>query len=94
MPGSVEEQKSLHLDVVPVALAMLKERWEISKYIGFAPVCGKGLEDATHALFDEANNWMRNTGGNMDAFRQKQLVFNTNARNVHAELLGLKESKD
>ncbi len=94
LPGAIEEQKTLHLDVVPLALALQRGRWEISKYAGFAPVSGKGLEDATQALFDEANSWMRNTGGNMDAFRDKQLTFNTNARKVHAELLGIKESKD
>lgn len=93
LPGTAEEQKSFHLDVMPLALALLRGRWEMSKYMGFAQVNGRNLEDAAQALFDEANSWISSKGGNIEAFRQRQLTFNANARKVHAELLGLKDLK-
>ena len=93
VPGSNEQQKSMHLEVVTLMLALQRGRWDMAKYSAFAPASGKGLEEAAQALFDEANNWIKKKGGNVGAFQQKQLTFNINARNVHAELLGLKVSK-
>jgi hypothetical protein len=92
-PGVAEEQKKFHLDVAPIALTLLRGRWEVSKYAAFAPISGKDLEDAAQALFDEASSWLPSLGGNVEAFREKQLTFNTSARKVHAELLGLRDSK-
>jgi hypothetical protein len=93
LPGVVDEQKLFHLNVIPLALALNRGQWEMSKYAGFARVSGKSLEEAAKALFDEANNWISNKGGNINEFLDKQLTFNINARKVHAELLGLKDSK-
>jgi len=92
MPGAVEEQKLLVNEILPLALALNRGCLEMYKFAGFAPISGKGLVEAAESLYEEANSWMQNKGGNVQRSRQKQLTFNTNARNVHAELLGLGDS--
>jgi hypothetical protein len=91
IPGAAEEQKSLYKEIGPLILALNRGCLEMSKFAGFAPINGKGLEDAFQAVLDEANCWMQNSGGNPQLLRQRQLEFNTSARKVHAELLGLKD---
>ncbi len=88
---AVEEQKLLSNEILPLILALNRGCLEMTKFAGFAPVSGKGLEKAAEAILDEANSWMQNSGGNPQLLRQKQLMFNTNARKVHAELLGLQD---
>ncbi len=88
-----EELKLSSSEILPLELALERVRWEISKFAGFAPLNGKRLEEASEALLQEALSWMKNRGGNVQEFRQKQLTFNTNARNVHAELLGFQDKK-
>jgi hypothetical protein len=92
-PGAVDEQKSLHNEILPLAIALNRGCLEIAKFASFAPINGKSLEDAADSLYSEANSWMQNKGGKVQAFRQRQLTFNTTVRNVHAELLGLKDLK-
>ena len=91
--GSSEEQKSMQTEVVTLMLALQRWRWDMPKYSAFAPSSGEALEKAAQSFFDEANSWIKNKGGGVESFQQKQLTFNVNARNVHAELLGLKVSK-
>lgn len=90
---SEEEMKLSSNEILPLELALERVRWEISKFAGFAPLNGKRLEEASEALLQETLSWMRNRGGNVQEFRQKQLTFNTNARNVHAELFGFQGKK-
>ena len=94
IPGAVEEQKLLINEILPLALALNRGCLEMAKFADFAPVNGKSLEEAASSLYAEVNSWMNNKGGNVQNFRQKQLTFNKNVRNVHAELLGLKDSKN
>lgn len=89
IPGAIDEQKKLHLDVLPHFFDLNRWQWELTKYAGFTPDTGQGLEKAADALVDEASSWLKNKGGDVQAFRQKQLAFNENVRRVHAELLGL-----
>jgi hypothetical protein len=89
MPGAVEEQRNLHVEVLPHWLALERYAWEMEKYAAFAPKCGKYVENAASALTDESSSWLKNKGGNIQSFRQKQLRFNTAVRAMHAELLGL-----
>jgi hypothetical protein len=91
---AVEEQALLPNDILPLILALNRGCMEMSKFADFAPLSGRSLEKAAEAILDEANSWMQNKGGNPQVLRQKQLVFNRSARNVHAELLGLKNPKD
>jgi hypothetical protein len=92
-PGAVDEQKLLRNEILPLAIALNRGRLEISKFASFAPISGKGLDEAAESLYAEANNWMKNHGGDVQAFLGKQLAFNTKARKVHAELLGLNNSR-
>jgi hypothetical protein len=92
LPGAADEQKTLHLDLLPYWRDLQRGIWEMPKYAGFAPDAGKGLVDAAEALADEASSWLKNKGGNVQTFRQKQLTFNESVRRVHAELLRLNAS--
>ncbi len=76
-------------EIGPLILELNRGCLEMSKFVSFAPDSGKELEAAAEAILDEANNWMKNQGGNPQVFRQKQLTFNRSARSVHAELLEL-----
>ena len=88
-PGALQEQELLPNEILPLILALNRACLEMSKFAGFAPVSEKGSVEAAGAILDEANSWMKGQGGNPQVLRQKQLTFNRNARNVHAELLGL-----
>ena len=91
MPEAEEEQRRLHLDVLPYWLEMERAEWEISRFSAFAPKSGQELETAIGSLKDEAQAWMANKGGNIQSFLQKQLRFNNCVRITHAELLGLQK---
>jgi hypothetical protein len=94
LPGADNAMKQLHREVALIFLEIQRWDWEIQKYAAFAPKNGKDLQEAATALTDEIRSWSENKGGNVQEFLTKQVSFNTNARNVHAELLGLRDSKD
>jgi hypothetical protein len=93
MPGTEDEQKRCHIDVLPPWLELNRRHWEMLKFADFAQASGKGLDETAAALIAEASSWSKNRGGEIQAFRQKQLAFNISARKVHAELLELQDSK-
>jgi hypothetical protein len=92
-PGKLK----LSLDDYRALSIKLNRGWlELSKFVAFAKVNGMGLEKAATALLSEAASWCNNGGGDLEGvrvFRQKQLDFNINVQKVHAELLGLNDSK-
>lgn len=76
-------------------LLELNKGWvEISMFIGLAPTNGNGFKKAASDLLTEAKSWHDNRKSDISKFLEKQLRFNENARKVHAELLGVKESED
>jgi hypothetical protein len=93
LPEAEEEQKRIHLDVLPHWLALERAGWEMTKYAAFGPKTGKGLEGASQALLDEASGWLANKGGNVQSFKEEQKTFNANVRRVHAELLNIDDSR-
>lgn len=94
LPGYIEEQRLFPNKIGPLMLALNRGCLEMSKFVSFAPVGGAELEAAAEAILDEANNWMKNQGGNPQVLRQKQLTFNRCARSVHAELLEVHSLKN
>jgi hypothetical protein len=94
LPASDEAKKGLQSEIVKHYLELQRAVWEIQKYAAFAPKNGKGLREAADALTDEFKSWSENKDRNIQEFLTKQITFNMNARNVHAELLGLRDSKD
>ncbi|MGA3373626.1 MAG: hypothetical protein ABSC48_17900 [Terracidiphilus sp.] len=88
-----EEMELFKREVMRLLLALLRGWREVSMYTNFAPLNGKDLQGAAQALFNEANIWISNKGGNIDTFLEKQLAFNKHARDVHAELLGFQGKK-
>jgi len=92
--GAVGESK-ISPDEVSQHLLELNKGWvEISMFVGFAPNSGEVLKKAASDLLGVANNWRKNGQSNVREFLQKLLTFNKNARKVHAELLGLSDSKN
>jgi hypothetical protein len=80
----------------PFSIELNRGWLELTKFVAFAEINGTGLEKAATDLLSETASWCNNGGGNPEgvrAFRQKQLAFNINVKKVHAELLGLNESK-
>jgi hypothetical protein len=94
LPGALEEPK-LNMDEIYKASMALNRGWvDISMFTGFAPTNGKALADAASDILKESTSWIKNGESNVGEFLQKQRTFNHNARKVHAELLGVKESED
>ena len=80
----------------PLSIELNRGWLELTKFEAFAKVNGRGLEKAATDLLSEAASWCNNGGGDPEgvrAFRQRQLAFNINVKKVHAELLGLNDSK-
>ena len=92
LPG--KELARLDLDIPTIWMDLQRWNWEMKKYADFARITGKGFEQSAEALCDEVSRWTQKKGGNVDEFREKQLMFNTNARNVHAELMELQGAKE
>jgi hypothetical protein len=75
-------------------LQELNRGWyEMVKFFGFANDNGKDIRAAASDLLTEARSWHKNGAGDVISFEQKQITFNKNVKKVHAELLGLKDSK-
>lgn len=87
MPEAAEEQKTIHLDCIQQWSNLQRALWELTKYTSFAPHSGRALKVAAEAVDTELGNWMRNKGGDVQTFREKQIAFNAQVREVHAELL-------
>lgn len=94
LPGADEVTKQLHPESALIFQEIQRWNWEMQKYAAIAIKNGKGLHEASEALSEEVRSWSKNMGGNPQEFLRKQVSFNTNARKVHAELLGLPDSQD
>jgi len=94
LPGAMEKPK-LQMDEIYKASLALNRAWaDISMFVGFAPANGEKLKEAASDLLGETASWIKNEESNVRELLRMQLVFNENARKVHAELLGVKESED
>ena len=92
--GAPKEPR-LQKDEIHKASLALNRGWvDISMFARFAPANGKALTKAASDLLKETKSWIDSGMGNEREFLQKQFTFNNNARKVHAELLGVKDSED
>jgi hypothetical protein len=94
LPGALEKPKLQKEEIHKASLALNRGWVDISMFAGFAPTNGKALTKAASDLLKETKSWIDSGMDNEREFLQKQFTFNNNARKVHAELLGVKESED
>ncbi len=89
------EEPKLQMDEIYRASLALNRVWvDISMFVGFAPANGEKLKNAASDLLGETASWIKNKESDVRESLRRQLAFNENARKVHAELLGVKESED
>ena len=94
VPGAVDKPNLKMAEIYKASEALNRGWVNISMFTGFAPINGKGLKKAASDVLAETASWIKNGESNVSELLRKQLVFNENARAVHAELLGLKGIND
>jgi hypothetical protein len=90
-PDAIEDEEAIITKCLPYWLECQRGLWEFEKYARFAPSTGARLVAAANVVSSELAEWMRNQGGNVPTFREKQITFNSCVRDVHSELLNIQQ---